>query len=489
MGIGKRLRQAWRSFRENLLFYPVLMMVGAILLFVAVSALDSSLAGRLEAVAAEPGSVAVSLLFAGSPDSAGRLLSAIVGTWATIVGVVYSVTLVTIQLSATKYSAQVIPVFEEDRLNQVTLGAFTGTFVYSLLVLKSIRAPAEEDGFVPFIGVNVAILLALTSLALLLAFIGNLTAYIRPTRFVRDYAGRSHENLARLNEPAGVDGFRPMGRAREPPPGAGVAVRASSSGFVHKLDWAGIRDALREDAPDVERVDVLVVLGEHVQEGDEVLRAHGPRELDEAARKRLDDAVRVSRTGNPDDPDRMADTLADVGVTALSGGATDVGVAKEALRALVRITVDALGQEDPGPVFALTLEGRSVLVVRERERFREVALRHTRRILTKTRDEGYWDVAEDFALHSGRLLRAAADADGGAWSDLTAWLRGVAPLLFGFDDPPSRTRILERLAAGVEDLRRRGHDAKADELEVLLLDVAREEGFEREARDVLARRP
>jgi uncharacterized membrane protein len=71
-----------------------------------------------------------SLLFAGSPHAARSILSAISGGWTTILlGVTFSVTLVTLQLSSTKYTSHIVNTFEDDKINQLTLGSFISVVV------------------------------------------------------------------------------------------------------------------------------------------------------------------------------------------------------------------------------------------------------------------------------------------------------------------------------------------------------------------------
>jgi uncharacterized membrane protein len=62
------------------------------------------------------------LLFTGSPHAARSILSAISGGWTTILGVTFSVTLVTLHLSSTKYTSHIVNRFEDDKINQLRLG-------------------------------------------------------------------------------------------------------------------------------------------------------------------------------------------------------------------------------------------------------------------------------------------------------------------------------------------------------------------------------
>jgi uncharacterized membrane protein len=106
------------------------------------------------------------LIFAGSSDAARSILSTIAAGWATILGVAFSVTLITLQLSITKYTSHLVNRFEGDKVNQFTLGWFIAVVTYSLLVLNTIRASDGEgtfEGFFsPIIGVNVAVVMSIS---------------------------------------------------------------------------------------------------------------------------------------------------------------------------------------------------------------------------------------------------------------------------------------------------------------------------------------
>ena len=482
----RALQRMWREFRASLLFFPTLMTLGGLLLFAVTSLLDIRYATAFTALELS-GHWWGFLLFAGSADSAARVLLAITSTWATIVGVVYSVTLVTIQLSATKYSAQVIPVFERDRLNQVTLGAFTATFAYSLLVLKTIRG--GESVFVPVIGANLAIIFALVSLGLLLAFIGNLTAYIRPTRFVEEYAQRGSDELHRLIEPGHVEGYEPTGappqRDVEDDPSC-VRVKPDGTGYITDIHWNRLRQVIRDAK--LERVDVRVALGDHVSVHDTLARVW-PRDgdVDESAlRERLLPLFDLDHRPDEADPDRIAETLADISVTAMSGGATDVGVTKVALRGLLDLTAAGLAQEDPGPSFKVEMrDAEPATVTRRREPFHEIAYRETTRVVTKLRTERYWDVGEHFALHVGAVLHEAARQDDKTWNDTVSWLELSMRDVLACDDARLRARVGKRFTSHLRHLRAGERPERALDVERALMDAARHAEVADEMREAL----
>ena len=76
------------------------------------------------------------------------MLSTIAGSMITIAGVVFSITLVALSLASSQFGPRMLRNFIRDRVNQAALGAFLATFLYCLLVLRTVRH-GPEDGFVP----------------------------------------------------------------------------------------------------------------------------------------------------------------------------------------------------------------------------------------------------------------------------------------------------------------------------------------------------
>ena len=81
-----------------------------------------------------------------------------------------------------------------DTANQVVLGTFVATFVYCLLVLRTIRR-ADEVAFVPHLSVTIGVLFALVSLGVLIYFIHHVSVSIQADEVVARVgigAGRGH---------------------------------------------------------------------------------------------------------------------------------------------------------------------------------------------------------------------------------------------------------------------------------------------------------
>ncbi|MAP96443.1 MAG: hypothetical protein CMK07_15970 [Ponticaulis sp.] len=116
-------------------------------------------------------------MFDTEPDGAREVLSTIAGSMITVAGVVFSITLVTVSNAAARLSPRLLTNFMRDPANQITLGTFISTFVFNLLILRAVRSapsigdPGQDAIFVPHIGVVVGLVLAMSSIAVMIYFI------------------------------------------------------------------------------------------------------------------------------------------------------------------------------------------------------------------------------------------------------------------------------------------------------------------------------
>src|SRR5437016_14176821 len=141
--------------RTTLWLIPTLQVLLAALLFAATYRLDrAAYHGDLTL----PGWVNN-----GSADAARQILTAIAAAVITVVGLVFSITIVALTLASTQFGPRMLRNFVRDRGTQVTLGTFVATFVYAVLALGSI--PHGRRGhLVPHLSITIALGLVLAAL-------------------------------------------------------------------------------------------------------------------------------------------------------------------------------------------------------------------------------------------------------------------------------------------------------------------------------------
>ncbi|WP_333981088.1 DUF2254 family protein [Sphingomonas aerolata] len=131
-------------------------------------------------------------LYASRPDGARQVLSSVGGSMITVAGTVFSVTIAAVVYASGQYGPRLLTNFMRDRGNQVTLGTFIATFLYCLLVLRTIHSADESGGygFVPNLALLVGVLLALCSIAVLIYFIHHVPSKIHINSVIEDVGDR-----------------------------------------------------------------------------------------------------------------------------------------------------------------------------------------------------------------------------------------------------------------------------------------------------------
>ncbi len=187
------LFRLFEIFRSSYWFVPSVMSLAAIALGIVTVWLDSGPAADWLSGLGWYQSV--------KPDGAHEVLSTIAGSMITVAGVVFSITIVAISFAASQYGPRILTNFMSDRGNQVTLGTFVATFLYCLVVLRTIRGGDEE--FVPQLAVMVGMLFALASIGVLIYFIHHVAQSIHINTITAD-VGRQLIASIDKHFPAGI---------------------------------------------------------------------------------------------------------------------------------------------------------------------------------------------------------------------------------------------------------------------------------------------
>ncbi|MDV3221619.1 DUF2254 domain-containing protein [Intrasporangium sp.] len=305
------MKAAFRSLMERFWARPLLFAVGATGLALALTTLDESLDTSLNAP----------FLFAGGPEGARSLLSAIITSMISFTGLVFSITIVVLQLTSSQFSPRILSSFLKDRFNQVALGVFVATFVYALVVIRGVRGTAQVDPFVPQISVTVAFFLVLVSVLVFLAYIHHIAQSIRAAAIMAAIAADTRGLMEKR---------LPADATPEPtltlPAGPSRTIATNRPGVVKWIDDAALaRVAEREDVT----VELLRSVGEFVPAGVPLARIHGAGTFDD---DKLHSAVHVGRERSLDqDVGFGLRQLVDIAERALSPGTNDPTTAVQAV--------------------------------------------------------------------------------------------------------------------------------------------------------------
>jgi uncharacterized membrane protein len=229
----------WRreALRTNLWAVPTVEVALAIALFAGTYALDR---------AAYNGNLSLpSWVISGNADAARQILTAIAAAVITVVGVVFSITIVTLTLASTQFGPRMLRNFIRDRGTQFTLGTFVATFVYAILALVSI-SPSSHGNFVPHLSITVTLGLVVLDLAVLIFFIHHIAKSIQLPQVIASIAG----DLSKA-----IDAQVASGSARRPVDERGPSVTELS---FQMAESAGVVRATKSGYLQFVRYDTLI---------------------------------------------------------------------------------------------------------------------------------------------------------------------------------------------------------------------------------------
>lgn len=132
------LSKYWEGLRSSYWFVPTLMMLAAIVLSFLTTAADAALGADWIENAG--------WFHPNTPEGARALLSAIGGSMITVAGVTFSITIAAVAYATSMLGPRLLNNFMRDVSNQITLGTFIATFLYCLLVLRTVHSGSPDQG-------------------------------------------------------------------------------------------------------------------------------------------------------------------------------------------------------------------------------------------------------------------------------------------------------------------------------------------------------
>jgi uncharacterized membrane protein len=311
-----RLRVLWFRLRESYWFLPALMTALAVALSTATIAVDVRFAER------GPGGLV--WVYAGGPDGARAVLATVAASMITVTALVFSITIVALSFASSQLGPRLLVSFMRDTGNQLVLGTFVATFLYCLLVLRTVQSGPGAP-FVPHLSVTVAVALTVASLGVLVYFIHHVAVGIQADAVIA--------TVSRDLEQA-IDALFPEMLGREPPeparPGdelpadfeiASRPVVAPGTGYIRAIDGARLLRVASDR-------DLLVSLarrpGHFVTADLELARVWPADRVDEAVVHEIArTAILGDRRTLEQDVEFAVNQLVEVALRALSPGVND----------------------------------------------------------------------------------------------------------------------------------------------------------------------
>ncbi len=303
------IKHLFEKVRMSAWAVPTFLVLGAIVLSAFTLWVDSSHGGDflyqipgLNPVTAEP---------------ARAFLSTVATSLLTLTGVAFSSMIVVLVLASQQFGPRLLRNFIRDQVNQKVLGGLLGSFVYCLLIMRSVTS---EGGFewVPQISMLVAFLLVIVCLGLFIHFIQHVVKQIQAEQVCANAYGVLMESIDAIfdEERSGPDIL-----LEDPPKGWGV--RAGKRGFVQAINHAALV-SLAEEAELVIRVQERC--GFFVNDVDEIFEvttADGERPSDELVGRIQSNLLVGAVRTNEQDLEFGIRQLVEIAMRGLSPGIND----------------------------------------------------------------------------------------------------------------------------------------------------------------------
>ncbi len=350
-----RIKNRWLNLTQGLGFVPGLIVFAFALLGIFLVELD----GHLDLNG-------VDVIFQGDGSAARTVLSVIAGSLITVAGLTFSITIVVLQQASSQFSPRVLRTFFGDRVTQVTIGTFVGTFVYSILVLRAVGS-FGDTGFVPRLSVTIASLFGIGAVVLLIVYLNHVSQMIQVSHVTANIA---RETLARTDvlypeeqgEPVEeAEGDRLVASWRSEEPGR---VTPPRPGFVQRVNIKDMAAALEGRA---DRIAIRVSPGDFISIESPIAEVWPAGVAEECEHGVLSAVSIASERDIAQDVDFGVRQLADIALKAVSPGLNDPTTAVTCIGYLRSILV-RLSERPPLASVRRFPDGDGELVVVARQR-------------------------------------------------------------------------------------------------------------------------
>jgi uncharacterized membrane protein len=337
-----RLRKLINDLSDTFWLLPGVMVLAGVLIALGLVQFDRS--------GIVPQWLLAGWLYDGGATGARTLLGAVASSTIGVAGTVFSITIAALSLAAGQMGPRLLRNFTRDRGNQITLGAFLGTFSYALVVLRSVRTQ-DEGAFVPHLSLSVGIILAFVCVGTLVYFVGHMAGRINVDTVIELVSEEVRSAIRRLTTEKRQPDPPPLSFWREATPVTDVR-----RGYLQQLDGDGLADWAAEHGTAIR---LLVRPGDYVFAGAPIAVMTPPAEG-------ADGAIRNATALGPHrvssaDLEFAVRQLVEVAVRALSPGINDPHTAISALDRLGAALCEIIALYLPSGVFQR--DNRTVLVV------------------------------------------------------------------------------------------------------------------------------
>jgi uncharacterized membrane protein len=314
---GPYFEADWRreALRTNLWLVPVAETVAVVALFVVTYSIDRL---AYDGVIHLP-----SWVISGTSDVARVLLATVAAAIITVVGIVFSITIVALTLASTQFGPRMLRNFVRDPGTQLALGTFVASFCYAMIALVSVGGGPHGD-FVPHLSITVTLTLTLFDVAVLIYFLNHISTMIQLPVVIANIATTLVSEVTAMQNADAC----PAGTARGPSHDE-LLRRLAEEGAPIRTPRSGYLQVIRHDilVNIAAKADAVVQLpyrpGHFMVAGQVIARVWPPEAADSVAERLALGHVAGAYRTLPQDVSFGFDQLVEIALRALSPAVND----------------------------------------------------------------------------------------------------------------------------------------------------------------------
>ncbi|MBV1938675.1 DUF2254 domain-containing protein [Streptomyces sp. BV286] len=310
--------------RDTFWFAPSAALVLVVVVWSAATAVDDAILTALRDAGDED---TVSDLL-GIAEDAKTVVTTVSAAMMTFIGVVFSISLVAVQMAAGQFSPRIVRIFVRSRITKVTFAVFLATFVQSLLVLTSYDSQSDPAlvSSIPLVQAVLTLILVGLSVILFVLYVNSTLRLMRVGHVVDLIASEALRVVA--NMPLDISADEPVGLGAE----TARFAHHGRAGVLRDVDIARLVRAARQHGVVLRLVPRI---GDFVVPGTPVFSVHGGPATKGLGTLGFRVAVGAERTYHQDLGFGLRQ-LSDIALRALSAAVNDPTTAVQAVDRIVQ---------------------------------------------------------------------------------------------------------------------------------------------------------
>lgn len=306
----------WERLKGSFLLIPLIIVLLGIVLATFFIYIDSIIIFDQKGI--------INFIFIGGAESARSVLSTIAVAMLSVAGIVFSITLVVLSMASSQFGPRLLRNFMYDKLNQVVLGTYLSTFIYCLIVLRSVKSYTDLE-FIPNFSIVMSIILAISNVILLIVYIHHISVSIQVDHVISEVNRNLNNNIQKVFSDystekhlgANEKHYKELNNTLS----FSKTVKNKNNGYLQAIDHDNLISIAQDN-------DLVLFInyrpGDYLVEDVELVKIYSNQKIGDNVKEKIIKAFVLGKVRTPiQDPEFAIDQMVEIAVRSLSTGIND----------------------------------------------------------------------------------------------------------------------------------------------------------------------